>query len=52
MLISVKEDPSNPFKVPFPQANDLDKILDLIIFFSDNRKTCEQISKYLKLNGR
>lgn len=33
MLISVKEDPSNQFKVPFPQVNDLDKILDIIIFF-------------------
>jgi hypothetical protein len=52
ILQSVKSDPSNPARVPFPQANDLDKILDIIVSFREERKTSEQISKEFKFHGR
>lgn len=52
MLLSVKKDPLNPVRVPFPQANDLDKILDIIISFEGKGKTNEQISKQFKFHGR
>ena len=52
MLLSVQKDPLNPARVPFPQANDLDKILDIVVSFDENRKTSEQISKHLKFHGR
>lgn len=52
LLLSVKEDSSNPFKVPFPQANDLDKVLDIIVFFDEKGKTTEQISSQFKFHGR
>ncbi|WP_421909985.1 DUF7226 domain-containing protein [Methanolacinia petrolearia] len=52
LLLSVKEDSSNPFKVPFPQANDLDKVLDIIVFFDEKGKTTEQISSKFKFHDR
>jgi hypothetical protein len=52
ILLSVKKDPLNPVRVPFPQANDLDKILDIVVSFDENRKTSEQISKQFKFHGR
>ena len=52
MLLSVRKDLSNYLRVPFPQANDLDKIIDITVSFGENRKTSEQISKQFKFHGR
>ncbi|MBP2134044.1 hypothetical protein J2128_002010 [Methanomicrobium sp. W14] len=52
MLLYIEERPHNPVKVPFPQANDLDKILDMVVSFDEKWKTSEQISEQFKFNGR
>ena len=45
-------DPSEPEDVPFPQANDLDKIIDIITSFCEDLNTKEKISEYFEFDGR
>jgi len=41
-----------PNFVPFPQANDLDKIIDLIVSFNDELSTKEGIAEYFEFDER
>jgi len=49
---SVPMDASEPEGVPFPQANDLDKIIDIITYYREDLKTKKQISEYFDFHGR
>ncbi|WFN33478.1 hypothetical protein L1S32_06345 [Methanogenium sp. S4BF] len=51
LIRSVPIDVSEP-NVPFPQANDLDKIIDIITSFGEDLKTKDQISEYFDFHGR
>lgn len=39
-------------EVPFPQANDLDKVIDIIAYFSDDEILRDQISDLFEFNER
>ncbi len=52
LIHSVKVDASEPEIVPFPQANDLDKIIDVITSFGEDLKTKDQISEYFDFDER
>jgi hypothetical protein len=52
LINSTVVDASESESVPFPQANDLDKIIDIITSFSEDLKTKEQISEYFEFDER
>lgn len=45
-------DAAEPVFVPFPQANDLDKIIDLVVSFNDELSTKEGIAEYFEFDER
>ncbi|KUG13676.1 mu-like prophage protein gp29 [hydrocarbon metagenome] len=45
-------DVAEPVFVPFPQANDLDKIIDLVVSFNDELSTKEGIAEYFEFDER
>lgn len=45
-------DAAEPEFVPFPQANDLDKIIDLVVSFNDEMSTKEGIAEYFEFDER
>lgn len=45
-------DPCEPDTAPFPQANDIDKIIDLVISFNDELDTKEAIAEYFEFDER
>lgn len=45
-------DATEPDFVPFPQANDLDKIIDLVVSFNDDLSTKEGIAEYFEFDER
>lgn len=45
-------DVAEPYSVPFPQANDLDRIIDLVISFTDELTTKEAIADYFEFDER
>ncbi len=49
---AISVDPAEPDFMPFPQANDLDKVIDLIISFNEELSTKEGIADYFEFDER
>ncbi len=49
---TIQADPSEPSFVPFPQANDLDKIIDMVISFSEELNTKDAIADHFEFDER
>ena len=49
---SIPVDATEPDFIPFPQANDLDKIIDLVVSFNDEVSTKEGIAEYFEFDER
>jgi len=49
---STPVDSAEPDFVPFPQANDLDKIIDLVVSFNDEVSTKEGVAEYFEFDER
>lgn len=52
MLASVPPEKAEPGNVPYPQANDLDKVIDLIVSLSGDPITKESISDFFEFDER
>lgn len=52
LATTIPVDTVEPEIVPFPQANDLDKIIDLIISYSDELNTKDSITDYFEFDER
>jgi len=49
---TIHVDSFEPQSVPFPQANDLDKIIDLVVSFNDELNAKEAIADYFEFDDR
>lgn len=52
LIQAISVDDIEPNFVPFPQANDLDKIIDLVVSFNDELSKKEGIAEYFEFNER
>ncbi len=41
-----------PLKIPFPQADDLDKVVDVIYLISSGASTRDDVAGHFEMNGR
>lgn len=52
LLSSVPVDAFEPESIPFPQANDVDKIIDIITLYGEDLRTKDQISEFFEFDER
>lgn len=52
LLSSIPVDACEPELIPFPQANDVDKIIDIITLYGEDLKTKDQISEFFEFDER
>ncbi len=52
LIHEIPVDAAEPGFVPFPQANDLDKVIDLVVSFNDELSTRDGISEYFEFDER